>query len=89
MLRFGEDIDWFTRLDESGRALKRLDRISLIVRRHEANMTRGKSLVELHVVRALKKALDRSAPGSLNCHTSLRPRATRAKQIINKHKQTE
>ena len=59
MLRFGEDIDWFTRLDESGRALKRLDRISLIVRRHEANMTRGKSLVELHVVRALKKALDR------------------------------
>jgi hypothetical protein len=48
-----------TRLHESGRALLRLPRATLIVRRHSANMTHGNDLVELGVVRAVKNSLDR------------------------------
>ena len=33
--------------------------VTLVVRRHGQNMTEGRDLVELHVVRAVKKALDR------------------------------
>ena len=58
-MMFGEDTDWFTRLAESGTALRRLSAVTLVVRRHGQNMTEGRDLVELHVVRAVKKALDR------------------------------
>lgn len=58
-MRFGEDTDWYRRAQEKGLLVTRLDQVTLIVRRHGANMTEGKSLVELHVLRVAKKALDR------------------------------
>ena len=47
-LRFGEDADWFKRAEESDLAIERLPNISLLVRRHAGNMTRGKSMIELN-----------------------------------------
>ncbi|WP_157219960.1 glycosyltransferase [Flavisphingomonas formosensis] len=58
-LRFGEDADWFNRAAEGKAVVQRLDQMTLIVRRHEGNMTRNKSVVELNSLRAFKKALDR------------------------------
>jgi hypothetical protein len=58
-LRFGEDTDWFQRAGAAALAVERLPTISLLVRRHADNMTRGKSPVELNELRILKKALDR------------------------------
>ncbi|MDP3174784.1 MAG: glycosyltransferase, partial [Phenylobacterium sp.] len=58
-MRFAEDTDWHNRARELGLSVGRLEQISLIVRRHEDNMTRGKSMIELHVLRAAKKMLDR------------------------------
>jgi len=58
-LQYAEDTDWFRRLQESDRVLQRVPLTTLVVRRHGANMTGGKSTVELGVVRALKKSLDR------------------------------
>jgi hypothetical protein len=59
-MQYGEDTDWFARFHESGREIHRLPLATLVVRRHSANMTKGKDLVELGVVRAVKKSLDRS-----------------------------
>jgi hypothetical protein len=58
-MRYGEDTDWYCRAREGGLKVERLDRVSLIVCRHARNMTRGKSVVELHVLRVAKKVLDR------------------------------
>ncbi|WP_319437478.1 glycosyltransferase [Mycobacterium sp. RTGN5] len=58
-MQYGEDTDWFARLHESGRMVHRLPLATLVVRRHSENMTRDKDLVELGVVRAVKKSLDR------------------------------
>jgi GT2 family glycosyltransferase len=58
-LRFGEDNDWFNRAEELGVKLKRLYCTSVIIRRHDNNMTKGKNLVELNVLRVFKKAIDR------------------------------
>ncbi len=58
-LRFAEDTDWFYRAQEIGVALKRLSQVTLLVRRHQQNMTRGKSLVELNSLRVFKNILDR------------------------------
>jgi hypothetical protein len=58
-LRFGEDTDWFNRLSERGLRLAQLEQVSLLVRRHAANMTRGKTLVEVNALRIFKKMLDR------------------------------
>jgi hypothetical protein len=58
-MRYGEDTDWYCRAREGGLNVERLDRVSLIVCRHAGNMTRGKSVVELHVLRVAKKVLDR------------------------------
>lgn len=58
-LRFGEDSDWFLRARDCGLVVKKLEQTTLIVRRHENNMTNGKTLVELNPLRAFKKALDR------------------------------
>jgi hypothetical protein len=58
-LQFGEDTDWFIRAREFGLRIERLDQITLFVRRHDQNMTRGKSLVELNTLRVFKKTLDR------------------------------
>src|SRR5262249_40264247 len=58
-LRFGEDSDWFKRAAEASLTVERLPNVSLLIRRHAGNMTRGKSIVELNGLRVFKKALDR------------------------------
>lgn len=58
-LLFSEDTDWFKRAHEYPLRLERLDQVTLLVRRHDGNMTRGKSLIELNALRVFKKALDR------------------------------
>jgi hypothetical protein len=58
-LRFAEDTDWFTRAREKDANIKRLDEVTLLVRRHGSNMTFGKSDVELGRLRVFKKSLDR------------------------------
>jgi len=58
-LQFGEDTDWFNRARELKMKVKRVPIISLIVRRHQKNMTLGKSDAELGTIRVFKKALDR------------------------------
>lgn len=62
-LRFGEDGDWFNRATEMKICMKRLDEVTLLVRRHDGNMTRGKNLVELNAVKVLKKKIDRKRQG--------------------------
>ena len=39
--------------------MSKTDQVTLLVRRHDANMTRGKSIVEVNALRTFKKALDR------------------------------
>lgn len=58
-LEFGEDTDFYNRAHELDRPVERLDEITLHVRRHDKNMTRGRSLVELNMLRVFKLALDR------------------------------
>jgi hypothetical protein len=58
-LKFAEDTDWFTRAREKRLKIEQLEQVTLLVRRHDNNMTRGKSLVELNMLRVFKKALDR------------------------------
>lgn len=58
-LRFGEDTDWFNRAREAGLPIEHVDEVTLFVRRHEGNMTRGKTMAELNPLLLLKKALDR------------------------------
>jgi len=58
-LQFGEDTDWFNRARELNLKVKWVPVISLIVRRHQKNMTLGKSDTELGAIRVFKKALDR------------------------------
>ena len=61
-MRMAEDTDWFTRLHESGLKSARLPEVTLLVRRHGANMTAGKTKEELNLtaLAAFKKALDRA-----------------------------
>ncbi|HSA54798.1 MAG TPA: glycosyltransferase family A protein, partial [Gemmatimonadaceae bacterium] len=62
-LRFGEDTDWYTRAREGGLRIEQVDEVTLFVRRHEGNMTRGKSLAELNPLRLFKNVLDRRRAG--------------------------
>ena len=64
-LRFGEDGDWFNRAAEKKIIMKRLDEVTLLVRRHEGNMTKGKSLVELNALKVFKKKLERKRSGPI------------------------
>jgi glycosyltransferase involved in cell wall biosynthesis len=57
LLRFAEDLDWFTRATRAGVRVDRLDMVSLHVRRHPANSTRNKTAADLTPVRLLRKAL--------------------------------
>ena len=59
MLRFGEDSDWFLRAGEMKLNIKRLEETSLYVRRHGGNMTEGRNLLELNVMKVFKKSLER------------------------------
>ncbi len=58
-LLFGEDRDWFNRTNELHVNVKRLEDVTLLVRRHGKNMTHGKNLVELNALKVFKKAIDR------------------------------
>ncbi len=55
----GEDADWFKRASELEINLKKLEEVTLFVRRHGENMTDGRTLVELNVLKVFKKSLDR------------------------------
>ncbi len=57
-LMFGEDIDWFYRARECGLAIERLEQISLLVRRHDRNMTRDQA-AEDFASKLLQKILRR------------------------------
>jgi glycosyltransferase involved in cell wall biosynthesis len=65
-LRFAEDADWFARAREKKLKIVQLDRVTLLVRRHDRNMTRGRSPAELNPVRVFKKALDRRRARSVS-----------------------
>jgi glycosyltransferase involved in cell wall biosynthesis len=58
-LLFGEDTDWFKRAEELKVNIRRLEEVTLIVRRHGKNMTSAKDMVELNHLRVFKKSLDR------------------------------
>ncbi len=58
-LKFGEDTDWFNRAEEVHLNVKRLEDMTLLVRRHGKNMTHGKDIVELGALRVFKKSMDR------------------------------
>jgi len=58
-MKFGEDADWFKRAEELKINILKLEEITFFVRRHESNMTKGKSLVELNALKVFKKSLDR------------------------------
>jgi hypothetical protein len=58
-LRFGEDSDWYLRAAELELDRLQIDDVTLYVRRHGANMTEGKTQLELNRVRVLKGVLDR------------------------------
>ena len=58
-MRYAEDTDWFARLKLTAAQLNRIPVTTLCVRRHGANMTEGRDPLELNVIRAVKKALDR------------------------------
>ncbi len=58
-LKFGEDADWFRRAEEQQVAIRHADEVCLFVRRHDGNMTLGKSTVELNALRVVKLAMDR------------------------------
>ena len=64
-LLYGEDTDWFNRATELNVQMRRVEAVTLHVRRHGANMTHEKSLVELNMLRVLKKTLDRKRAGTL------------------------
>jgi GT2 family glycosyltransferase len=58
-LPFAEDTDWFVRAEEKKAGIKRLEEVTLVVRRHGNNMTYGGTQAELRQFRILKKSLDR------------------------------
>ncbi len=62
-LLFGEDTDWYNRANERGVAMRRVDAVTLHVRRHGGNMTHEKTLVELNMLKVLKLSLDRRRAG--------------------------
>jgi glycosyltransferase involved in cell wall biosynthesis len=56
----GEDADWFFRLSESRAKVMKISEVCLFVRRHGGNMTEGKDMVELSVLKVFKRTLDRA-----------------------------
>ena len=58
-LRYSEDIDWFLRAREMGVRMHILKQVTLLVRRHETNMTLGRDCDEMNVIGVLRNALGR------------------------------
>ncbi|AMN43637.1 glycosyltransferase [Rhodoplanes sp. Z2-YC6860] len=61
----GDDTDWFSRAREHGLKLRQVDQVTLLVRRHDSDKLRGKSLRELNTLKVLKDALDRKRAKSV------------------------
>jgi hypothetical protein len=57
-LKFAEDSDWYTRAARDGVKIRRLDQVTLFVRRHGDNMTQAATKADLSPIRLLKKKLD-------------------------------
>jgi glycosyltransferase involved in cell wall biosynthesis len=75
-LVYGEDIDWFLRARDNSISKVVLPQVSLFYRKHQNNMTRGKSLVELGFLQVFKKRLDRwreQGDSLNNCAAELPP----------------
>lgn len=62
-LQLAEDVDWYARARELDVPMRRLDAVTLHVRRHGRNMTHGRSLQELNILQAFKRRLDRRRTG--------------------------
>jgi len=62
-LRFAEDFDFITRSWEQSVRKVNLDDVSLLYHRHQGNMTKGKSTVDLGAIRVYKFHLDRVRAG--------------------------
>ncbi len=58
-LEFGEDAEWFIRARQAGLAIAEIVAVTLLVRRHDGNMTHGRSMDELGSVRVLRRFLER------------------------------
>lgn len=69
-LLYGEDTDWFSRAKDLNVNIKRLQEVTMVVRRHGNNMTCGKNAIELNVLRVFKKRLDRARARGQAIHTS-------------------
>lgn len=62
-MRFGEDFDFLIRCWEQGMVKHDIDELSLYYHRHEANMTHGKTPIEMGAVAIYKRHLDRLRSG--------------------------
>ncbi len=58
-LLYGEDMDWFRRAHELNIAMKRVTHTTLMVRMHDRNMTRERNLMEVHLLKVLRRAIQR------------------------------
>lgn len=58
-LHFGEDVDWFMRAREQGISMMIIEQVTHFYRIHESNMTLQAATRDSHLMRALKKSLDR------------------------------
>jgi glycosyltransferase involved in cell wall biosynthesis len=58
-LLYGEDIDWFMRVRESGHPIITHPQVTHIARRHTSNMTHQHALASRGLVLALRKSLER------------------------------
>jgi GT2 family glycosyltransferase len=57
LLRFAEDLDWYARAERGGLCVDRLDMVTLHVRRHATNSTRGMDGIALNPLRLARNAL--------------------------------
>lgn len=58
-LRYSEDVDWFLRARECAVPFLVTSDVVLLYRLHDRNMTRGKSAVDLNILKTLKRSLER------------------------------
>lgn len=73
-LQFAEDTDWFARGRASQLSIRRLNQVTLLVRRHTQNMTRDRSLAEMNPLRLFKKLLDRQRQQGISIASQLQHR---------------
>jgi glycosyltransferase involved in cell wall biosynthesis len=75
-LRASEDLDWFVRAKEARVPTVVLREVTLLYRRHGASLTHGKDLVEINMLKVLKRSLDRrrAEAGAPDARSLERPR---------------